>query len=482
MTFMPKLSILDVQEVEQIHQASIEILDRIGVAIPHPDMRNLFRQAGADVNDVSERVRIPENLVWQCLEDSSKSFTLYGRNRDQRATFGVGDRNYASSAGQAMWLNDALTQRRYATLDDIPQAARLADGLTMINIVGAMSDPAELPVEYRCVEVAAALLKHTTKPVHMWFHDRSTARYIIELLIATAGREEDAAQYPITFPFLEPISPLRFPYDGIDLLFETSRLSLPTPVGPMAQMGATAPATLAGTLAQENAEVLAGICVTQLIKPGLPIFYGGLPHTFDMRTTQTIFAGPEQALMAIAMVQMSKHYGLPVAVNVGLTDSKTLDAQAGLEVGITLTCGAVAGADIFGAFGICGVDQGASLVMLVMQHEIIQFVERILRGFEINAEKIGLKVIHSVGPGGNFLSEMHTVENYRHELWFPELLDRQYWANWVEEGSCSMHQRCSEMKDAILKEHIPTPFDETSSRELDKIVDAAKRHLSPEAL
>jgi trimethylamine--corrinoid protein Co-methyltransferase len=381
-----------------------------------------------------------------------------------------------------MWVDDAFTKRRYAKLDDIPLAARLADGLPMINIVGAMSDPSELPVEYRCVEVACALLKHTVKPIHMWFYNRSTAQYLLELLIAITGSEENVAQYPITFPFLEPISPLRFPYDGIDILFETSTLSLPTPVGPMAQMGASAPATLAGTLAQENAEILAGICVTQLIKPGLAIFYGGLPHAFDMRTTQTIFAGPEQALMAIAMVQMGKYYGLPVGVNVGLTDSKTLDAQAGLEVGTSLICGAMAGADIFGAFGISGVDQGASLVMLVMQHEIIQYVERILSGISLEVNKFGLDVVHSVGPGGTFFAEKHTVENFREELWFPELLDRQYWENWAKEGGYTMQQRCSEMKDKILRDHVPIPLDETVAKELDKIVDAAKRHLSSEVV
>ena len=161
----------------------------------------------------------------------------------------------------------------------------------------------------------------------------------------------------------------------------------------MAQTGATAVGTLAGTMAQENAEILAGICIVQLIQPGTPVCYGGIPHAFDMRTTQLIFGGPEQALMAVGMTQMGKFYGLPVYINVGLTDSKLPDAQAGLEAGITLACGAMAGADIFGHLGICGVDQATSLPMLVMQHEIIGYVERLLRGVEVNDEKLGLDVI-----------------------------------------------------------------------------------------
>jgi len=473
----PTLSILDPQDIDQIHQASLMILKNTGVVIPHVEMRRLFQSAGAEVDAVTEIVKIPERLIWRCLESAGKSFTLFGRDRTRQAQFGVGLRNYATSAGQALWLSDDGRQRRYATLTDIPTAARLADGLPMINLVGAMADPSELPAEYRCVEVLAGLIKNTIKPVHIWFYNRESAKYLLEILTVLAGSEEEAARYPLTFPFLEPISPLRFPYDGIDLIFETARFSLPAPIGPMAQAGATAPATLAGTLAQENAEVLAGICVTQLIRPGLATFFGGLPHAFDMRSMQTIFSGPEQALMAVAMTQMGRYYHLPVAVNVGLTDSKVPDAQAGLEAGITLACGAMAGADIFGALGISGVDQATSLVMLIMQHEVICYLERIMRGIEISEAKIGLDVIEAVGPGGNFLAEMHTVENYRQELWLPALLDRQLWMNWAEGGAQTMHQRCVEMKDKILKEHEPEPIDEYKSREIDRIVNTAKRQL-----
>ncbi|MBN1247032.1 MAG: trimethylamine methyltransferase family protein, partial [Anaerolineae bacterium] len=331
---------------------------------------------------------------------------------------------------------------------------------------------------YRCVAVAAEQLKHTTKPIHFWFSNRDSARWVLEVMAVVSGSEEAATQYPLAYPFLEPISPLKFPHDGIDLLFETSRFSLPVPIGPMAQVGATAPGTLAGTLAQENAEILAGICITQLIKPGLPVCYGGIPHAFDMRTTQLIFAGPEQALMAVAMTQMGKHYGLPVYINVGLTDSKLADAQAGLEAGITLTCGALAGADIFGHLGIAGVDQASSLTMLVLQHEIIGYVERLLRGFEIDDETLGLDVVRSVGHDGTFLDTMHTVRHFRRELWFPQLLDRDYWANWVEEGATSMLERCAEMKDRLLREHEPVPLDDDTLHELDKVLAAARRELT----
>jgi len=336
-----------------------------------------------------------------------------------------------------------------------------------------MSDPHELPPEVGGPAVAAELLRNTTKPFGLWFHNRTAARFIVEILIAAAGSEQEAARYPLTYPFLEPISPLRFPRDGVDALFETARLRLPVPVGPMAQTGISAPGTLAGTLAQENAEILAGLCITQLICPGVPVCYGGIPHAFDMRTTQMIFAGPEQALMAVAMTQMGKRYGLPVYINVGLTDSKVPDAQAGLEAGITLTLGALAGADIFGHLGISGVDQASSLDMLLMQHEIIGYLERFLGGIRFDEDTLALDVIERVGPGGSFLDQEHTARHFRGELWFPRLLDRQFYDAWRSGGALTMADRCRAEKQRLLAEHQVEPLPDGLEREIAGILQTA---------
>lgn len=472
-----ELTLLSRNQINRIHDASLALLERPGVRIPHARMRALFKEAGAEVDDDTGVVGIPESLVMWALERVGRRFTLYGRDRTRQAPFGVGARNYNSIAGEASWVDDTGTQRRYATLADVVTATRLGDALDQITLVGAMADPQEVPVGMRCVAVAAEQVKHTTKPIQFWWHDRASAHYVLEVLAVVAGSEDAAARYPLTYPFLEPISPLKFPHAGIDVLFETARFSLPVPIGPMAQAGATAPVTLAGTLAQENAEILAGICITQLIKPGLAVCYGGIPHAFDMRTTQLIFAGPEQALMAVAMTQMGKHYGLPVYINVGLTDSKVPDAQAGLEAGITLACGALAGADIFGHLGISGVDQASSPAMLMLQHEIVGYVERIMRGFEVDDETLGLDVIRSVGHDGNFLGESHTVRHFRQELWVPKLLDREYWQNWAEAGASTMRERCIEMKDHLLRTHKPVPLAPEVARELDRIVNAARQEL-----
>ena len=469
--------VLTTEQIDKIHASGLEILQRVGVQIPHDEMLNMFADSGAEVDLNTQRVRIPPELVEKSIKTAGKQFVTYGRDISRKAEFGCGKRNYTSTAGHAMWIDEVSQPRRYTTLDDVAVACRLADAMDGLTISGAMSDPNELPSEYRCVEVLASMIRNTTKPLAFWLHDRPSAKYLLEMTTALRGSEQAATDFPLWHPFFEPISPLRFPFDGIDLLFETGRFNLPVSIGPMAQMGLSAPGTLGGTMAVEHAEILAGICITQLIREGTPVCYGGVCHAFDMRTTQMIFAGPEQAIFGVAMTQMGKHLNLPVSINVGLTDSKRPDAQAGLETGTTLALGAAAGADIFGHMGICGVDQASSLDKLVLQEEVISYVESVMRNVEITDETLGLDVIEQAGPGGTFIDKMHTVEHFRNELWFPKLLDRNFYQAWLDGGATDTAQRCRERKQHLLATHRVEPIDDDLDRELDKIVAAARRHL-----
>ena len=300
----------------------------------------------------------------------------------------------------------------------------------------------------------------------------------MELFLAIAGTKEDLANYPFSYPFLEPISPLGFDTNGIDVLFETCKVPLPVSIGPMAQAGLSAPVTLAGTLAQETAEILAGICIVQLIGPGTPVCFGGIPHAFDMKSTQMIFSGPEQGLMAVAMTEIGKHYGFPVYINVGLTDSKCVDAQAGLEIAASLLMGILAGADIFGHLGISGVDQAASLEMLIFQHEVVEYLERMVRPLAIDKEHLALDLIDQVGPGGTFIDQMHTASNYKKELWIPTLLDRQYWQQWEQTGRPTLAGTLGDRLCELLKEYEEVPLPDEVSKDVNQVLDGAKKHLA----
>lgn len=471
-------SVLSSDQINRLHEHTLRILWEIGVEVPHEDMLRRFAEAGAQLDFAAQRVRIPAELVETCLQQAGKQFTIYGRDETRTARFGQGARNYNSIAGEASWIDEPGGKRRYARLSDVAVAARLADALPNINVVGAMTDPHDVPAQVACVEVLAELVRHTTKPVTLWYHDRASAKYLNEIQIAVRGSEQAVMERPYTYPFLEPISPLRFPFNGIDLLYETAKLNLPVPIGPMAQMGLSAPCSLAATMAHENAEILAGVCVTQLIRPGMPVCYGGICHAFDMRTTQLIFAGPEQAIFGVALTQMGKHYGLPVYINVGLTDAKRPDGQAGLEAGISLAMGAAAGADIFGHMGISGVDQASSADMLVFQDEVIGFVESSLREVDFSDEALGFDTSCAVGPGGSFIGEEHTARHFRRELWQPTVLDRDYYQAWLDTGARSTEERVVAKRKELLETHEVEPVSDELEQALTEIVAAARRGLA----
>ncbi|MGQ9732276.1 MAG: trimethylamine methyltransferase family protein [Candidatus Zipacnadales bacterium] len=470
--------LLTSEQIMRIHEASLRILGEVGVQLPHPEVLERFADSGATVDHDTQIVKLPADLVERCLTSAGKQFAIYGRDLTKTARFGYQERNYNSIAGEAYWIDEPGGPRRPARLSDVVVASRIGDALEHINLVGAMADASDVPKSLACVETMAQMLRHTTKPIHFWFHDRRSARYLVEMIIALRGDEACARKWPVCYPFLEPISPLRFPFHGVDLLFETARLNLPVPIGPMAQMGLSAPCTVAATLAHENAEILAGVCVTQLIQPGMPVCYGGIPHAFDMRTTQLIFSGPEQAIFGVAMTQMGKHYGFPVYINVGLTDSKRPDAQAGLEAGITLILGAAAGADIFGHMGIAGVDQAASLEMLVLQDEIISFVESVLRDLEFSDEAFAFEVTRTVGPGGSFIGTDHTAHNFRHQLWFHKLLDREFYEPWLQAGATTTEDRCRQRVRELLEAHQAEPLEEEIAARIDEVVMAARKELT----
>jgi trimethylamine--corrinoid protein Co-methyltransferase len=472
------VQVLSDREIQAIHDASLVILRDTGVMAHHEEVLKLLGQAGAKVNQHTKIARLPEQLVMDCIVRAGTKYILHGRSADCTARFGYGDFVQMSSPGQFGWIDVRDGRLRPATIQDTRDAICLGDALGNISIVGAMAQPEEIPETYRDVFLTGELVKGTSKPTRCWVKNGRTARYILQIYRTIAGSDAELRANPMVEAFLEPISPLQLPKDGLDIVREFAQAGQPVSIGPMAMTSGTAPATLAGTLAQENAEILAGIVVTQLLAPGTPVTYGGIPHIMDPRTSICSFGSAEQGLMAVAMVQMARHYGFPVYINVGLTDAKVPDVQAGIEKGTSMLLGALAGADTFGHCGICGTDHAASLVWLYIDNELMEYVERIVCGFQVDAETVAADVINKVGPGGNFLAEQHTVEHFRKELWLPGLAwTRQSWDIWQDEGASSMADRARDEVSRILATHKPEPIDEALAKEVDRIVESAKREL-----
>jgi trimethylamine--corrinoid protein Co-methyltransferase len=473
-----QLRVLSDPEIQAIHGATLAILRDTGVRVHHEEILRLLDEHGARVDRDCQIAKLPETLVMDSVARAGKRYALHGRDPKRKARFGYGDLNQISSPGQYGWIDSETGQHRSATLQDARDAIRLGDALANITIVGSMGQPKEISEKFREVTLTAELLKGSTKPTRTWVYNGRTARYVLEMYRAVAGGDAALRQRPMTEAFLEPISPLRMPRDGLDVVIEFVQAGQPVSIGPMAMTSGTAPGTLAGTLAQENAEILAGVVITQLLRPGTSILYGGIPHIMDPRTSICSFGSPEQALMAVAMVQMGRFYGLPVYINVGLTDAKTLDAQAGIEKGTTLMLGVLAGGELFGHAGICGTDHGASLEWLVADDEVMSYVKRIARGFDVTPDTLATDVVHAAGPAGNYLAEPHTVAHYRKELWLPGAVwTRQAWPSWEEGGRSTLGDRTRHHVREILAKHQVEPLDVALARELDRIVACAQREL-----
>lgn len=478
MARLPRLETLSEQETEAIKEASYVMLRDTGVMVHHDAVLRLLSEAGAAVDRERKIARLSEKLVVNSVSQAAKQYTLYGRDGNQTARFGHSDFVLMSSPGQFAWIDLQTGDRRPATIQDTRDAIRLGDALGHITIVGAMAQPEEISERSRDVLLTAELVKGTGKPTRCWVRNGKTARYILEIYRAVAGGEAALRTRPMIEAFLEPISPLQLPGDGLDIVKEFAQAGQPVGIGPMAMTAGTAPGTLAGTLAQENAEILAGIVITQLLAPGTPITYGGIPHIMDPRTGICSFGSPEQGLMAVAMAQMARSYGFPAYVNVGLTDAKLPDAQAGIEKTATLLMGALAGADTFGHCGICGTDHAGSLLWLAFDNEVMDYVRRITRGFAVDRDRLATDIVGAVGPAGNFLAEEHTVRHFRQEMWLPTpVWTRQTYDLWQSEGGRSFADRLGDRISEILTTHRPEPMDEALSKEIDRIVACAQREL-----
>jgi len=478
MARIPSLQILTEREIEAIRDASLAILRDTGVMVHQEGMLRVLGEAGAKVDVEHKIAHLGEKLVLDSVAKAGKKYVLYGRDEGRVARFGYGDLMLMSSPGQYAWIDLQTGDRRPATIQDTRDAIRLGDALDNITIVGAMAQPESISEAYRDIVLTAELVKGTGKPTRCWVRNGATARYVLEIYRTVAGGEAALRARPMVEAFLEPISPLQLPRDGLDIVREFAQAGQPVSIGPMAMTAGTAPGTLAGTLAQENAEILAGIVLTQLLAPGTPITYGGIPHIMDPRTGICSFGSPEQGVMAAAMVQIAHSYGFPVYVNVGLTDAKLLDAQAGAEKAATLLLGVLAGADTFGHCGICGTDHAGSLLWLACDDEVMSYVKRIARGFTVDDDHLATDVIRTVGPAGNFLAEEHTVRHFREELWLPgPMWTRQAYDLWRTDGSTSFADRLYRYVDDILACHQPEPLDESLAKEIDRIVKHASQSL-----
>jgi trimethylamine--corrinoid protein Co-methyltransferase len=303
-----------------------------------------------------------------------------------------------------------------------------------------------------------AVVTNTTKPVVFIGYSPRGVELVYEMASEVAGGLEALQLRPFLIAYPEPISPLVFPAEVVERMFIAADLRMPQIPGPSAQAGATSPVTMAGTIVQSIAEGLMSLVLVQLRKPGAPCCLSGNIGVFDMRTALLSLAAPEASLGLAGHAEVAQSFGLPTWGLAGATESKVLDAQAGIESAFAILAQGLAGLNLIHDVGYLDSGMVCSAEMLVMGNEVIGMAKRFIEGIRVDRETLARDVIEKVGPGGHYLQEKHTVRHMRDELWMPSLLTRQHRDVWQAEGAKDMAQRVREQVLGLVESHQATPL------------------------
>jgi trimethylamine--corrinoid protein Co-methyltransferase len=447
-------------DVEAIHRASLAILERTGVLVEEPDALRLFGQQGARVD--GSRVRIPSAMVEDALDKASSRILLAGRDPENDLIL-EGKRVRIGTGGSALRVLDLETAKiRPAILQDVGDIARLVDALENIHFYLLPVYPTDVPETSVDVNRFYAALGNTTKHVQGGIFSLQGIRSVIEIGEKIAGGSQALRERPIvSFITCWMVSPLKFETDVTRLLAEVCRQRMPVVLSAAPMAGSTAPVTLAGLLAQLNAEQLAGLTFTQLVQPGCPVIIGPIPATADMRSGKYLGGSVELGICNAAISQLAHFYQVPVYNSAGMTEAKLPDIQAGIEKAQSVIQVALAGGNyIHHAAGMLEDMSTVAYEQYVIDNEILGMAMRAVRGIEVNDDTLALDVIDRVGPGGHYLLDEHTTRFMRREHHFPsKVLDRQGREDLEKAGATTAWERAKVRAHEILATHKPDPID-----------------------
>ncbi|MDF1500053.1 MAG: trimethylamine methyltransferase family protein [Anaerolineales bacterium] len=450
---------LTAPQVQQIHDASLRILQQTGVQVENPQALELFKAAGTQVE--GKRVRLTPSIIEDAVASAPSEFLLAGRDAKHDLELG-GKRVYVGTGGSALQVLDLSTGFvRGATLEDVGLMARIVDALNFIHFYLIPIYPTDLPMETVEVNKFYRALANTTKHVQGGAYSLEGIRDVIEMGEHVAGSPEALRERPlISFITSWVVSPLQFESSVTALLLEVCQNRLPVVLSAAPIAGLTAPVTLAGMLAQSNAEQLAGLTLTQLAQPGAPVLMGPIPATADMYSGKFLAGSVEFGLANAAISQLTQFYQIPNYNSAGLTESKLPDIQAGIEKASSTMQVVLAGSNfIHHAAGMLEDMSTVAYEQLVIDNEMLGMAMRAVQGIEVNEETLAVDIIDSVGPGGHYLLEDHTVEHLRGEHYFPSLvMNRHARDQWEQEGSLDARDRARYIATQILASHDPEPL------------------------
>ncbi len=448
-------------DIQRIHEASLEVLERVGIEVMPSECRDIFQRAGARIDEANNRVYIPRQMVTNALGQAANQVLLAGRQPTHDMILG-GARVYMGTGGAAVKVLDLKSGlERESTLADVANIGRLVDALDNIHFYLRACVARDIPPADLDLNTFYASIANTTKHVTGNCFTVESVRQVMEMAALVAGDVETLRRRPfISFVACWTVSPLRYATETVEVLTEILRQGMPVILSSAPQSGATSPAALAGTLVQINAEELSGITYAQLVNPGAPVILGYVPSVSDLRTGNFIGGAPEFAMMHAAVAQLGQFYNLPVYNSSGLTDSKLPDIQAGYEKGITGLAAALSGANyIHHSAGFLESMLTVAYEQYVIDDDINGSVMRMVRGIEVTDETLSVDVIEAVCRGeGHYLGTDQSLSMMETEYYFPHTGDRQRRADWEADGGLDMRQRARRKAKQLLAAHKPLPI------------------------
>lgn len=439
--------------VKQIDRTARRILERVGIRILDSPFIETLEAAGARVDYDNQRVRFSGDWLDEVLARAPSRFTLYSRDGKNDLPLGEGRVHFANGGRVFRILDMSTGGYRLTMLRDIAHTATLVEHLDYVRFyIVACQAHGIKPVNYHLLDFYYAM-NHTRKHVMGGCDNLAGAEKMWKLSSIIAGGEDRLKEKPFVSVITNMISPLTVDGNTLDILNFCTARGIPVTCAPAPIAGATAPATLAGTLAQMHAEALAGVAMAQVLSPGAKVLYGAVPMTMDLRSMELAMGSVEMTMMNASAVQLAKLYHLPIYGSGGLTESKRPDIQAGIEEGFSNLTVAMAGADcIHLAAGMLDSGTAISYEQFVIDNEIIGMIHRMLAGIRVDKDTLGFDVIKKVGPGGNYIMEDHTVEHVRDEFFYPNLGIRCNFDVWEEKGRPDMLSRANKLVQEILEE------------------------------
>lgn len=465
--------VLSEDALHRVHAACLSLLESPGIYSESDLFLDLFERGGAGVDRDSRVIRVPPELVQSALETAPKSFVVYGREPEMdllaesgRVYYGMGGTSEPSFWDYRLGLPRAPTKA------DMVNNTRVGQALEHIDFVMTLCSSGDVPKEHTFFHDYDAIFRNTTKPIVISVVGRKETQAILEMAAAACGGEGEFRRRPWGMAMVTPISPLVVT-EMNEGIFELVEFGVPVlyAAGPM--MGATGPTTVAGTLVQAMAEVLFGLVMAQLIKPGTPVILKPDTNAFDMVTAQCTYGSPEQQLGKNAMAQLGRFYNLPTFTMGGGVEAKLPDAEAAAEAMMSMCLNAMGGVTFSQSLGTLASGLYGSPEMVVICDEIVHMVKHILRGIAISDETLALDVIREVGPGGSYLAHDHTARLFRQELFFPVHFPRQSVERWMERGSKPIVDLAHERVEQILAEAGPAPLPESAHKALEGALEKA---------